>query len=232
MQTRRCQQRINTVSEKIKISEEDYSKLIALINKDSEKYISLKASFEVDDNYSDTKDIVQIGDWVTLNLPNGETRNIRLVFKKQYPDEISISSQMGKNIYGQPVDGNIIINIQKTTFTELFKRPLSMDELLNVSTVDLDLSIESRYYLKENSILTIADLIKLNVNDLLSINSNYSCIQEIIDYIHELGLCFMDEAQMLKDYSDETYAQLNNRQKTIADIQPKAKKNNSRNRKK
>lgn len=64
----------------------------------------------------------------------------------------------------------------------------------------LNFSVRTYNCLKRHGIETIRDLTKLNTTDLYRVrNLGLRCYEEILQKIHDLGLCFKDEIEETKE---------------------------------
>lgn len=81
---------------------------------------------------------------------------------------------------------------------------------LNINSFNLiNLSKRSYNLLSVNNIKTINDLIKLNTDDILvKVYSSHDGINEVINFVHNNGLLFADEVEILKLYSEYIHKHL------------------------
>jgi len=75
-----------------------------------------------------------------------------------------------------------------------------IDKIIEFPIEKLDLSVRTYFCLKNFHIKTIGDLINYNTSDLYKVrNLGLRCYDEIINKVHELGLCFKDEKEENKE---------------------------------
>ena len=74
------------------------------------------------------------------------------------------------------------------------------NKILELPIEKLSLSLRSYFCLKNFSIDTIEDLVNVKISDLYRVrNLGPKCYDEIINKVHELGLCFAGEKEENKE---------------------------------
>ena len=74
------------------------------------------------------------------------------------------------------------------------------NEILELPIEKLNLSLRTCFCLKKIGIHKVSDLIKHNISDLYKVrNLGSRCYDEIVNKVHDLGLCFNDEKEENKE---------------------------------
>lgn len=98
-------------------------------------------------------------------------------------------------------------------FVEQLETTSAGTQLLDSNLSEFDLTVRTYNILRRAGITTVRDLIKLDIDDLHKIkNMGSRSLEEIINFVHENGLFFINEASTIRTYAEEIHSQLDSQQ--------------------